>query len=910
MKSIQSKILIIEHDSDNTELINNELKKSKLNYISEIVKTKKEYIKSLHIFQPDIILSNYAFPTFDGPAAFKIKEKLSPQTPFIFVSESVGEEIVVELIKNGVSDFVLRESLSSTLCTKMNQALKKAIKCKLNSETKQAEEKRVEKLGQNEAKFRAIFENSIDGILLLVTNGEILAANTALCKMLQKTEQEIIKSGKYGFADINDPIFKVFLEEHKRTGKAMGEPSFKRKDGSKFPGEISSVVFTDANGQEKTLMTIKDITERKSLEKAFEIEKQRFLDLYSQAPSCMGILKGANHVFEMANPLYLQLIDKKDIIGKTVKEVLPEMIEQGIFEILDTVYQTGETFSANEMLIKFDYNGNGKLVDTYLNFIYQAHRNTDGDIDGIFFFANNVTEQVLSSHKIEESKKMYEELIQNLPLATYSCDADGKIVIYNKAAVALWGREPEIGKDLWCGAFNAFNLKNNRIEFNSYRMIGALKEGKQVIGEELIIERPNGEKRNVMPYPVAFVNPLGEITGAVNVLTDITEIKIAEKALKESEKKYRQIVETSQEGIWVIDENHKTSFVNKKMEEILDYTKEEIMGKEIDFFMDEEGKQLVAKSIIRKTKEQSSQRQFKYISKSGKEIWANVATNPFIDSKGIYKGSMAMVSDITEREKNKEKLELLNKELAFQNEEKENRAAELFTTNTELVKTNRELDRFVYSVSHDLRSPLTSILGLVSFIEEESLEEDTLEHIGMIRNSVNRLDEFIKNILSYSRNNRTGLDIVQIPLQKTATEIVDSLRSIKGADDIHFEVDIKEEEPFFSDMLRMNTLLENLISNAIKYHKTGQTNNYIKIVGHSDPEKLFLSISDNGIGIAHEHHNKIFDMFFRISGNKNGSGIGLYIVKETVQILHGTIQVFSEEGKGTKFNITLKNLKP
>jgi PAS domain S-box-containing protein len=752
MKSMQPKILIVEHDSSNMELIHDELKKSKINYTSEIVQTKKEYIKALHTFKPDIILSNYTFPAFDGPAAFKIREKLSPLTPFIFVSESVGEEIVIELIKNGVSDFVLKKSLNTTLNLKLIRALKKANICRLDSKNKQTEVKRIEELGQNEAKFRAIFENSLDGILILVTDGEILAANPAVCKMLQMTQKEIIGTEKNRFIESTTPVFKQFLEERQRNGKAKAELTLVRKDGGTFPAELSSIEFDDFCGEKRTSIVIRDITKRKKVE----------------------------------------------------------------------------------------------------------------------------------------------------------------------------------------------------------------------------------------------------------------------TALKESEKKYRKIVEMSQEGIWLFDENKKTTFANKKMGEILEYSPEEMMGKKIHHFMDEEGKKITSEIILKKIKGRTNQRQYKYISKSGKEIWANVVENPFIDRIGIYKGSMTMVTDITERKKNKEKLEQLNEELAFQNDEKENRAAELIvankelafqndekenraaeliiankelafqndekenraaeliiankelafqndekenraaeliiankelafqndekenraaeliiankelafqndekedraaeliTTNTELLKTNRELDRFVYSVSHDLRSPLTSILGLVSFIEEESLETDTLEHIGMIRNSVNRLDEFIKNILSYSRNNRTGLDIVQIPLQKTATEIVNSLRSIKDAGDILFEIDIKEQQPFYSDRLRLNTLLENLISNAIKYHKINQTDSFIKIIGQSDQNKLLLSIIDNGIGIAPEHHKKIFDMFFRLSGNKNGSGIGLYIVKDTVQILGGSIQVHSEEGKGTTFNIILKNLK-
>jgi signal transduction histidine kinase len=209
-----------------------------------------------------------------------------------------------------------------------------------------------------------------------------------------------------------------------------------------------------------------------------------------------------------------------------------------------------------------------------------------------------------------------------------------------------------------------------------------------------------------------------------------------------------------------------------------------------------------------------------------------------------------------------------------------------------------------------LRSPLTSVLGLISFIEEESQETDTLEHVKMIRNSINRLDEFIKNILSYSRNKRTRLEVKKILLQKTVLDIIDSLNSMEEAKGIHFEIDIKENAPFHSDILHFNTILENLISNALKHHKKNQNDSYIKITGWSDLHKLELSVVDNGIGIDSAYHDKIFDMFFRLSGKKDGSGIGLYIVKETVEKLEGTIQVESELGIGTTFIITLKNLKP
>jgi PAS domain S-box-containing protein len=1014
---MKTKILIVEHDSIDMELIQQELKKGDVNYITETVKTESEYEKAIYLFQPDVILSNYILPSFDGLTALKIREKLVPQTPFIFVTESIDKENADALLKNGVTDLVQKEKLF-TLSYKINRVLHEAELTKLKELLKQSEEKRTKQLSQNESKYQSLIESSMDAILLTVKDGQILSANAAACEIFKMTHDEICAAGRFDIADGTDPRLKPLLEERHRTGRAKGEITFKRKDGSTFPGEITSVVFTDAYGLEKTSMVIRDITDRKQaedkqiatsnalqqalndlnnildssldvicsfdkkgrfvhvnsvseriwgykpeelvgekymdfvfhddaentikadidikngeavtmfenryihkngsiipmlwsarwdeknqlsygiakdatekkkLEKAFELERKRFYDLYSQAPSCMGILKGPDYVFEMANPLYLKLIDKKDIIGKTLKEVLPELEAQGIFEFLDTVYQTGETFSANEMLVKFDFHGNGKLVDTYLNFIYQAHRNIDGAIDSILFFVIDVTEQVLSRKKIEESKKSYRELIENLPVATYSCDADGRIMIYNKAAVALWGREPEIGKDFWFGSWKVYGLDGKPIPLESCPMAVVLKEGKSVIGQEIIIERPNGDKLNVLPYPVPVFDSSGRVNGAINMMMDITGIKNAELALKESEKKYRQIVETAQEGMWLIDETNKTTFVNTKMGEILEYSREEMMDKEIYSFMNAKGKEIVEKLLLRREEKYSRQSRFKFMSKYGKEIWANVAANPLFDEAGIYKGSLAMITDITDRKIAEEKLE---------------------QQNLELIKTNSELDRFVYSVSHDLRSPLTSVLGLISFIEEESQETDTLEHVRMIRNSINRLDEFIKNILSYSRNKRTGLEIKKIPLQKTILEIVDSLGSMEEAKGINFEIDINENKPFYSDSLRFNTIVENLISNAVKYHKKNRIDSYIKITGQSDNEKLQLSIVDNGIGIDSAHHNKIFDMFFRLSGKTEGSGIGLYIVKETVEKLNGSIQVKSELATGTTFIVTLKNLKP
>lgn len=753
----------------------------------------------------------------------------------------------------------------------------------------------------------------------------IVAVNKAYLEIVKTKEEDLIGKGVFeafpenpedkiskGVENLRNSLVFVndFKEKHKMPPQKYdipirGTPGFKVKYFNS-----QNIPFLDDDGNiTHILHSVEDVTDKRQLQVSLEIERKRFNDLYFQPPSCMGILKGPNHVYELANPLYLELIGVQDIIGKTVKEILPELEAQGILKILDRVYETGETFSANEMLFKFNYHGNGELVDRYLDFNYQANRNSDGIIDGILFFATDVTELVLARKKTEESEKRYKELIQNLPIATVSSDFEGRILLYNKAAVDLWGREPEIEKDKWCGSYKIYCKDGNPLPDEISPMAKAIREGRKTTAEEIIVERPNGTKVNVLINPVPYTDSSGKVIGIVNMGIDITESKKAEKILSESEKKYRQIVETAQEGIWVIDEDNKTTFVNKKLCEILGYTREEMMGKDIYFFMDEEAKQIARELMQKKMEGYHDETHFRYISKSGKEVWTHISANPLFDEAGNYKGSLAMITDVTDQRNKDNKLRKLNKELAYQNQEKEIRAAELSFSNKELVKTNKELDRFVYSVSHDLRSPLTSILGLISFIEEDSREPDTLEHIKMIRASIHRLDEFIGNILSYSQNNRTTLVTQNIPIKQTINEVISTVRNIKEANGITFNIDIDERQPFYSNWHRFNTVLENLVSNAIKYHTKEVSGRYVNFNGTTNKKEFKLRISDNGIGIDPKFHEKIFEMFYRLPGDTEGSGLGLYIVKETLEKMQGTIEIESEKGVGTSLIIKFKNLK-
>lgn len=183
----------------------------------------------------------------------------------------------------------------------------------------------------------------------------------------------------------------------------------------------------------------KDATEKKLLERSFEIESKRFSDLFLQAPTSIGVLKGPNHVFTLANPLYLQLIGKEDIIGKSVIEVVPEVADQGLIKILDEVYNTGVPYSAKEMLIQLNQKGSVKRIDKYLDFVYQAYNNFRGEREGIFFFAVDVTEQVLSRKKIEESNERFLNVSKATFDVVWDWDIKTKVLFLGNGYQELFG---------------------------------------------------------------------------------------------------------------------------------------------------------------------------------------------------------------------------------------------------------------------------------------------------------------------------------------------------------------------------------------------------------------------------------------------------------------------------------------
>jgi PAS domain S-box-containing protein len=222
-----------------------------------------------------------------------------------------------------------------------------------------------------------------------------------------------------------------------------------------------------------------------------------------------------------------------------------------------------------------------------------------------------------------------------------------------------------------------------------------------------------------------------------------------------------------------------------------------------------------------------------------------------------------------------------------------------------LAKANDELDRFVYSASHDLRAPLSSLLGVISVAEKTEDSKEIALCLEMMKKRVLTMENFIKEITDYSRNSRLGVEHKPVRVHKLVHDIVDSLKFTHGAERIAIEIDISHDLTFMTDDNRLKVIVNNLVANAIRYHALLKPTPFIQIKACQKDDGYLLSVEDNGQGISDEHKDKIFNMFYRASENSEGSGLGLYIVKETLTKLHGKVMVDSTIYEGSTFSIFL-----
>jgi len=740
--------------------------------------------------------------------------------------------------------------------------------------------KKAEKaLHESELKYRAFFVNSMDAILLTSPDGKILSANPAACCMFGYSEDELIKIGKSGIEDTSDPRLSDVLAERKLKGKAQGVITFFRKDGTRFPAEISTSLFLNNEGFERSSMIIRDITEHKQKEETLlklssaveqTIDTIAITDRY-------GTIEYVNKAFE-------------DITGYTSEETVgktPRILKSGVkgrefYEALWETILSGKVFRGE--VVNKKKNGELFFERKTISPIFDKN----GNITHFVGTGVDISEGKRTAEALLESEKLYHSLFENMlngfafckMIFEHDSPQDFIYLAVNKSFETHTGLKDVTGKKV--SEVIPEIRKSDPELFEIYGRVALTGKPETI---EIYIESLK------MWFSISIYSPKKEYF--VAVFDVITSRKNAEEVLRQSEAKFRKLINSLPDSVLVVDTQGQIVFCNEIATKTFNYVIDEMLGCSVETLIPQHlrGPHVALRNefIPEPTARPMGEgRELFARRKDGSEFPTEIMLEPVEINNNQF--ILAIVRDITDRK-------IAEYELIKAKEKAE--------------ESDRLKSSFLANMSHEVRTPLNSIIGFSELLADPDFEEeDKNEFIQHIVNNSNNLLTIISDIMDISKM-ESGLITIrkrQINVQKFISDIKNQFTFQAETKNLAFKLtlpDADEETVIFTDADRLGQIFNNLISNAIKFTANGTIE-----IGYQTKENLVkFYVSDTGIGIPAEYHDKIYERFRQVESEKTrkygGNGLGLAISKNLIELMGGRIWFESELGIGSTFYFSL-----
>ncbi len=535
----------------------------------------------------------------------------------------------------------------------------------------------------------------------------------------------------------------------------------------------------------------------------------------------------------------------------------------------DLPYLKDTSFQSHEHGLEWHWRGRVKVGEKVKWVEFRS--NHEVEEGGVILRRGIIQDVTDKEESTRESEVRYQALVEKLPIAIV-IHKNGTLLFANTQAYLVLGVKQSKGLI----GTSVLDFVHPDFKETIVRRMNEVASGVPAPMMEQRYVRQDGKIVDVeaMAFPFNFK---GEPAIQV-IFRDITEKKQTEARIKRNETLFTQLFQNVPMAVVMLDEGGKVFQVNRGFEQMFGFERGELKGRNLnDFIVPDElrnegidlnnlitSNQVVSIETIRRHR-------------SGRLVNVILCGVPVMlenQTIGIY----GVYVDITDRKSVEEELKI----------------------------RNTELDNFVYKVSHDLRAPLSSVLGLVNLARLPGNTDNPMDYIDIIGEKVAALDHFIGDVLSHSKNLKMDVTIGRVDLSRVIDQTFTELSYLEGAAEMQRIVKI-EGIDFYSDHWRISEIFRNLISNAIKYRQLVTKNPEVMVKIHIDHLRADISFSDNGIGIEEKSLARIFDMFYRATEQSDGSGIGLYIVKNAVEKLGGQISVASKPGQGTRFSIILPN---
>ncbi|WP_373496015.1 PAS domain S-box protein [Aquiflexum sp.] len=741
-----------------------------------------------------------------------------------------------------------------------------------------------------------------DGVIATDFHGVVTFLNQAAQQLtgwkdeeaLGKSITEIFKinNSKTGFEVIN-PLLEAI---HKNQVVLLSNHTIlKRKDNSELFIDDSGAPINDKGGRTiGGVLVFRDITEKKQAEDKIVAAEKRFSTIVNISPIAISISEFETGIFLHVNDAYCELIGrtKEELIGND--SIRLNIISQDQRSgILDLIQSSGGAFDQTEIQIrnelgakadvlcsmeKIEVDGKTCLI-SYLLDITERKR-----IENELKILNETLEKKVEekTNEIIGNEIFFKKMLDNLKEGIQILDKEFNYIYLNRVAEAQsrFSKEELIGRSL-LDKYPESSGSNLNIAIRECIITGTSKNF------ENEFSFPDGSKA----WFDLIVEPIEE--GILIISTDITLKKKSEEEILQKNIFMNQLMRTQKVSFYAASAlDFRLVFLTENIKNITGHSADAFFRKKrlwLENIYPEDKKWIIPKMKNKINSLGKGDFEFRWNYNDGTTKWILNSFQVIEDHSGI-KWIYGSLIDLTKRKNTEKTLEDQNKEL---------------------IKKNEELDRFVYSTSHDLRAPLASLLGLIS-ISQSSIDNGKnglSERLQMMKQSVVKLDGFIGDILNYSYNSRTEIQIQEICFKNKIQGIIQNLEFINVPEGFKMNVNINQDNDFVSDKRRISIIINNLISNGIKLQDKSKPNPFLNISLVADDKKAVLIVKDNGVGIAEEDLDRIFEMFYRANKDAKGSGLGLYIIKEAIEKVNGSIEVTSALNIGSTFKVTFPNLK-
>lgn len=550
-----------------------------------------------------------------------------------------------------------------------------------------------------------------------------------------------------------------------------------------------------------------------------------------------------------------------------------------------------------------------------------------------------------SQARVAARDRRLADIIDFLPDPTLVVDAKGAVVSWNRAMERLSGvaaedilgkRDFEYARPFYGYATPMLvDYARGAVRHPDARYAVAEQEEDAIIAEVTVLALP-GAPRHIWAKAVALRDATGKIIGGIEAIRDVTDRHRADQALRESEEKFRRIVETANEGVWVLDANHRTTFVNRRLADMLGYAPGELLGTAFEEAASPDARQAARQHQERLRKGQSDVFEHKLRCKGGCETWVLVSTSPHFDGAGNYTGAIAMLTDISERKKVEEELADHRQRLEAEVEERTRdlrlQALELAEANIRLSELDRLKSAFLSTVSHELRTPLTSILGFAKLISREFNDQflpltkgdrhlaakgrRIASNLDVVFGEAERLTRLINDVLDLNRiesGNMCWRDERFAPGDVVHKTIQGLDGILEQRPEITLSLSIAPDTPaLFMDPDQLVQIVSNLLQNAVKFTRAGE----VRVSLRRDGDAVLMEVADTGVGIPEHERDAIFEKFHQVGRGDTmgeaakGTGLGLAICRQIVRHYQGSIRVESTVGAGSTFAVRLPAAPP